>query len=149
MTHGPLAPWSAQCCPGPRAGGLVLLDLEGRSRGGLNDPKHFANLRKASARHQPSWPRVLEESGSGEVKGHSWRGTGPHAAASGVGKACGVVTGGGETYFVVLLVLLATVEVVGLGADVNHGWLQGGSSRMSPQEGSWGVLPLVGGGLRH
>lgn len=56
-----------------------------------------------------------------------------------MGKARGVVTGSGETRLVGLLVLLATAEVVGLGADVNHGWLQGGSLGMSPQEGSWGV----------
>lgn len=53
---------------------------------------------------------------------HSWRGTGPGAATSGVGKACGVVTGSGETQPVGLLVLLATAEVVGLGVDVNHSW---------------------------
>lgn len=58
---------------------------------------------------------------------HGWRGTGPRAATPGVGKACGVVTGSDETRLVVLVDLLATGEVVGLGADVNHGWL-GGSS---------------------
>lgn len=57
---------------------------------------------------------------------HGWRGTGPRAATSGVGEACGVVTGSGETQLVVLLALLAAAEVVGLGAGVNHGWLQGG-----------------------
>lgn len=116
---------------------------EGRSWGGLSHPKLFGNLHKASACHWASWPQVLQDSGPGEVKRHRWGGTGPRAAASGVGKACGVVTGSGETQLTARWVLLATAEVIGLGAGASHGWLQGGSWRVSPPEGSWGDVARI------
>lgn len=77
---------------------------------------------------------------------HGWRGMGPHATTSGVGKAYGVTTGSGETQLVWLLVLLAAVEVVGLGAGSNHGWLQG---ELLKSESPRGELGCVGGDSHH
>lgn len=57
---------------------------------------------------------------------------------------------GGETWLVVLLVLVATAEVVGLGADVSCGWLQGGLFENESPRGELGcVLQPVGGGSHH
>lgn len=90
--------------------------------GGLNDSQNFTDLCKVCVTRGVGcecWRRAVLGK---PVQWHSWRETGPRAATCGVGKACGVVTGSGETQLVGLLVLLATAEVVGLGVDVSYGW---------------------------